>query len=1075
MKRGLRLIIVLMLCTTMVWAQSRTITGTVKSADDGEALIGVSVKVRDGMGGTLTDMDGKFEITVPEDKNAITINYIGFIEQEIKISEQTNYNIKLASDNRGLDEVVVVGYGTVKRKDLTGSVSSISAKELKDIPLNSSAEALTGRLAGVNITSSEGQPGADVTVRVRGGGSITQDNAPIYIVDGVQMENALQVLTPQEIESVDVLKDAASTAIYGARGANGVIVITTKGGKDMPTRVSFDMFYGLRKTTNKIKVLNPSEYVKYQYQIYNYGTDEATRNAFRDRYGRYEDLDIYNNIAEVDWQDEIFGRSAKTFTQNINVMGGNNGTSFSLTLSNTNEQGVMINSGFKRTMASFKFDHKISNRVKVGFNARYGDQRIEGAGTTNTGTQSSSRLRNAVRYKPFLSETESIDVFDPDFANLTNLTSPLLLAQQEIRYAYRRDILLNGYANINILKNLQFRTVIGVTPSFLKTNQFSGEITPVARQNADMPVAVLSRSEGLAITNSNTLSYNTKIKKHSIDALLGQEIYSTSMSFSSSTTKWLPVGITADEAFNGIQRANPPAGMVQDAPTTGKNPDNRLLSFFGRANYSYDDKYLATFTYRRDGSSLFAEENRWGNFPSLALAWRLSNEKFWEESVDKKKNMDIKVRASIGTVGNNRIAGDLYRTMFGTNTAGYAFAEAITPGLGPVSLSNPNLKWETTISRNLGLDVSLFNNRVSITFDYYVNTTKDLLLDALVPSTSGYTTQIQNLGSTQNKGWEVQLNTTPISNKNFLWNSNFNIAANRNKVTDLGINPDGTPRTSIKYSSGWITTSTMDFLVQVGQPLGQFYGYVNDGYYTLNDFTYDESTGSYTLKDGVPNNRTALGNRDPQPGDMKFKKLNTADTSDLINETDMTVIGNALPKFTGGWNNQFSYKNFDLSVFVYFSIGNKVYNANKIEYTGQYNYRDNNVLDIMENRWKWYDDNGLLVTDPAQLAAMNANTEYWTPSRGQYTPQSFAIEDGSFLRISNITLGYTFPDKWLKKTRIISKFRIYGTVNNLYTFTNYSGFDPEANTRRNTPLTPGVDFAAYPRSRFFLAGLNITF
>ncbi|MFA6057486.1 MAG: TonB-dependent receptor [Taibaiella sp.] len=1075
MKRGLRLIIVLMLCTTMVWAQSRTITGIVKSADDGEALIGVSIKVKDGMGGTLTDMDGKFEITVPEDKNTITINYIGFIEQEIKIGEQTNYNIKLASDNRGLDEVVVVGYGTVKRKDLTGSVSSISAKELKDIPLNSSAEALTGRLAGVNITSSEGQPGADVTVRVRGGGSITQDNAPIYIVDGVQMENALQVLTPQEIESVDVLKDAASTAIYGARGANGVIVITTKGGKDMPTRVSFDMFYGVRKTTNKIKVLNPSEYVKYQYQIYNYGTDEATRNTFRDRYGRYEDLDIYNNIAEVDWQDEIFGRSAKTFTQNINVMGGAKGTSFSLTLSNTNEQGVMINSGFKRTMASFKFDHKISNRVKVGFNARYGDQRIEGAGTTNTGTQSSSRLRNAVRYKPFLSETESIDVFDPDFANLTNLTSPLLLAQQEIRYAYRRDILLNGYANINILKNLQFRTVIGVTPSFLKTNQFSGEITPVARQNADMPVAILSRSEGLAITNSNTLSYNTKIKKHSIDALLGQEIYSTSMSFSNSTTKWLPVGITADEAFNGIQRANPPAGMVQDAPTTGKNPDNRLLSFFGRVNYSYDDKYLATFTYRRDGSSLFAEENRWGNFPSLALAWRLSNEKFWEESVDKKKNMDIKVRASIGTVGNNRIAGDLYRTMFGTNTAGYAFAEAITPGLGPVSLSNPNLKWETTISRNLGLDVSLFNNRVSVTLDYYVNTTKDLLLDALVPSTSGYTTQIQNLGSTQNKGWELQLNTTPISNKNFLWNSNFNIAANRNKVTDLGTNPDGTPRTSIKYSSGWITSSTMDFLVQVGQPLGQFYGYVNDGYYTLNDFTYDESTGNYTLKDGVPNNRTALGNRDPQPGDMKFKKLNTADTSDLINETDMTVIGNALPKFTGGWNNQFSYKNFDLSIFVYFSIGNKVYNANKIEYTGQYNYRDNNVLDIMENRWKWYDDNGLLVTDPAQLAAMNANTEYWTPSRGQYTPQSFAIEDGSFLRISNITLGYTFPDKWLKKTRIISKFRIYGTVNNLYTFTNYSGFDPEANTRRNTPLTPGVDFAAYPRSRFFLAGLNITF
>lgn len=1075
MKRGLRLIIVLMLYTTITWAQSRTVTGNVKSADDGEALIGVTIKVKNGPGGTVTDMDGNFEITVPEGRDAITVTNMGYIEQEIKLGEKANYEIKLASDNRGLDEVVVVGYGTVKRRDLTGSVSSVSAKELKDIPLNSSAEALTGRLAGVNITSSEGQPGADVTVRVRGGGSITQDNAPIYIVDGVQVENALQVLTPQEIESVDVLKDAASTAIYGARGANGVIVITTKGGKEMPTRVTFDMFYGIRKTTNKIKVLNPSEYVKYQYQVYNYGTDDATKNTFRDRYGRYEDLDIYNNIENIDWQDEIFGRNAKTFTQNVNIMGGSKTTSFSLTLSNTNEQGVMINSGFKRTMASFKFDHKMSDRVKVGFNARYGDQRIEGAGTTNTGTQSSNRLRNAVRYKPFLTGTESADVFDPEFATLTNLTSPLVLAQQEIRYAYRRDILLNGYANINILKNLQFRTVVGVTPSFLKTDQFSGEFTPVARQNADMPVVVQNRSDGLAITNSNTLSYNSKIKNHSFDLLVGQEIYATSLSFTNTTTKWLPVGITAEEAFKGIQRANPPAGLVQDAPTSGQNADNRLLSFFGRANYSYNDKYLATFTFRRDGSSLFAPEHRWGNFPSLALAWRLSDEDFWHESIDKKRNMDVKIRASIGTVGNNRIAGDLYRTMFGTNTAGYAFAEAITPGLAPISLSSPTLKWETTVSRNLGLDLSLFNNRIGVTLDYYVNTTRDLLLDALVPSTTGYTTQLQNIGSTQNKGWELQLNTTPVASKNFLWNSNFNIAANRNKVTDLGINPDGTPRTSIKYSSGWITTSTMDFLVEVGKPLGQFYGYENDGYYGLDDFNYDASTGTYTLKAGVPNNRSALGNREPQPGDMKFKKLNTSDTSSLINETDMTVIGNALPKFTGGWNNQFSYKNLDLSIFVYFSIGNKVYNANKIEYTGQYNYRDNNVLDIMENRWQWYDNNGQLVTDPAQLAAMNANTQYWTPSRGQYTPQSFAIEDGSFLRLSNVTLGYTFPEKWLKKTRIISRFRIYATVNNLLTLSNYSGFDPEANTRRSTPLTPGVDYAAYPRSRFFLAGLNITF
>jgi TonB-linked SusC/RagA family outer membrane protein len=1075
MKRGLLSLIVLLTCTSFVWSQARNVTGTVTSADDGETLIGVSIRIKGGNDGTVTDVDGKFSLSVPEGKDVLVFTYVGFTEQELKLNSNSEYNIKLASDNRGLDEVVVVGYGTVKRKDLTGSVSSVTAKDLKDIPVNSSAEALTGRLAGVNITSSEGQPGADVTVRVRGGGSITQDNAPIYIVDGVQVENALAFITPQEIESVDVLKDAASTAIYGARGANGVIVITTKGGKEMPTRVSFDMYYGVRKITNTLGVLSPSEFVKYQYQLYNYQTDQTTKDAFRDRYGRYEDLDIYNNIPNEDWQDQVFGRTAKQSTQNVNIMGGTKTTSFSLTISNSNEQGVMINSGFRRTMASFRFDHKISDRVKVGFNARYSDQRIEGAGTSNTGTQGNNRLRNAVRYKPFLMGDESVDEFDPDFTTQANLVNPVQLAQQEVKYTYRKDLLMNANIGINITKDLTFNSVVGVTPSFLKSNQFSGPVTSVARQNADMPVTVMTSGQGLSITNSNTLSYRKIINKHKFDVLIGQETYQTSANNLSITTKWLPSDITADEAFGGIQRATPPAGMVQDAPSSSYSNPNRLWSYFGRANYTYDDKYLATVTFRRDGSNKFSEKNRWGNFPSVALAWRLSNENFWAEEVDTKKKTDVKIRASVGAVGNNRIDGDLYRTMFGTNTASYAYFESVTPGLSPNALSNPDIKWETTISRNLGFDFSAFNNRISAVVDFYKNTTKDLLLDASIPSTSGYTTQIQNIGSTENHGVEIQLNATPISTKNFLWNSNFNISFNRNKVTDLGLNPDGTKRTFINGYSGWITASTVDFLVQVGKPIGQFYGYVNDGYYTLNDFNYDETAGTYTLKDNVPNNRTALGNRDPQPGDMKFKKLNRSDTSMMITDKDQTVIGNAMPKFTGGWNNQFSYSNFDLSVFVYFSVGNKVYNANKIEYTSQYNYKDNNLLDFMKDSWRNYDDAGQLVTDPTALAALNQNTKYWNPSKGQYTPQSFAIEDGSFLRISNVTLGYTFPDKWLKKTRIISKFRIYGTVNNLYTFTKYTGYDPEANTRRSTPLTPGVDYAAYPRSRLILAGLNITF
>lgn len=1072
MKKGL-LLLLTMICSVSLFAQTRTVTGTVKGADDGEDVIGASVKVKGSESGAITDVNGKFILTMPEGPQTLVVTSTGFIAKEVKTDTGKIFNIKLKSDNKGLNEVVVVGYGTVKRKDLTGSVSSISAKDIADNPLNSASDVLTGRLAGVNIVSSEGQPGAEATVRVRGGGSITQDNAPIYIVDGVQIENALQILSPQEIESVDVLKDAASTAIYGARGANGVILITTKGGKSGKTRINFDMFYGKRKITNELAVMNPYDYVKYQYQVYNLGGDTAKGNSFTNRYGRYEDVDIYKNMPNMDWQDAVFGRDAKTFTQNLNLTGGDKKNTFSFNLTNTDEEGIMINSGFKRTMASFKFDHKMSDRFKVGVNARYSEQRIQGAGTSNTGTQGNNRLRNAVRYQPYIGQGQDVDVFDPNYAELTNLTSPVLLANQEVTYNYRRDVLLNGYANLNILKNLVFRTVLGVAPSFTKTNQFSGPVSGVARQNAGMPVVVLTRGDGMAITNTNTLTFNKQGRNYNFDILLGEETYQTKANATSITTKWLPVDISPEEAFSGIQRATPPTGMVQDAPSSTDQSPNKMLSFFGRANAGYKDKYLLTVTYRRDGSNKFSKENRWGSFPSAALAWRLSNEKFWT-SIDKNKISDVKVRLSMGAVGNNRIAGDLYNTMFGVSTSSYAFFESVTPGIASLSLSNPNIKWETTISRNAGVDISLLNNRVSLTADFYLNNTRDLLLAAAVPQTTGYTTQIQNLGKTENKGMEFQLNVVPVRSKSFSWTSSFNIAFNRNKVISIGNNPDGSTINSIYGYSGWITAATPDFLIEVGKPLGQFYGYVNDGYYTLNDFNYDPNSKVYTLKEGVPNNRTALGNKDPQPGDMKFKKL-SSDTSMLITNKDMTVIGNAMPKFTGGWNNQFSYKNFDMSIFVYFSVGNEIYNANRIEYTTQYLYSDNNMLSLMNDRWKWYDASGTRVTDPEQLAIMNKDTKYWTPAAGQYTPQSFAVEDASFLRISNITLGYTLPDRWLKRFRLISRFRLYATVNNLYTFTKYTGFDPEASTRRSTPLSPGVDYSAYPRSRFILGGLNITF
>jgi TonB-dependent starch-binding outer membrane protein SusC len=1055
------------------------VTGKVVD-EKGEGLPGVTVLQKGTSAtGTSTNVDGSFKLTVSDGNATLVFTYIGYMRQEVEIGGRSVLNVSLALDAKSLDEVVVIGYQEVSRKELTGSVSSVGAKQLRDIPVSTAAEALAGRLAGVQVTTSEGQPGAEIQIRVRGGGSITQDNSPLYIVDGIQMENALSILSPQEIESIDVLKDAASTAIYGARGANGVVLITTRGGVEMPTKVTYNGFAGVRTIVNKLDVMNPYDFVRYQYQAYNFNTNQESRDNFVTRYGRYEDIDIYRNMPFSDWQDEVFGRDATSHTHIVGVSGGSKVTTFNLTLNHTDEQGIMLNSGFERTLASFKFDHKLSDKFKVGLSTRYSRQRVDGVGTSSTGSQSTNRLRNAVRFRPFVAPGQEnlVDEFDPEFANQTNLTSPVLLARQELKHDYRNSLLLNGWASYDIVKNLTVRSVFGITTNNRDVNIFNGPATAIARQNAGMPVVQLQGREDMSITNSNTINYRFKLaEKHNFDVLFGQEIWEQKFSNRNITTKWLPVDIKPEQAFAGIQKATPPPGLIQDAPTTAEF-EERLLSYFSRVSYNYKGKYRAVFNLRRDASSLFSPENRVGYFPSASLAWHIGDESFM--SFTQKWLSDLKMRVSMGEVGNNRIGIDLWKTMFiASSNDGYAFNEAITPGFAAEELANSNLTWETTVSKNLGFDFSILNNRVNASVDAYQTNTRDLLLRSEISPTSGYSRQFQNIGETRNRGLEVQLNGIVVDSKDFTWSSNFNVAFNRNMVVSLGLNPDGTPRNGFLVESGWVN-NLQDFIVQVGQPLGQYYGYVTDGYYTLDDFnhSFDAASGAwtYTLRDGVPDSRAvALGNRAPQPGDLKLKKL--ADTgSNLITTEDRTVLGNAQPKFIGGFNQQLTYKNFDMSLFMNFSYGNKVYNANKIEFTTQYLYRDNNMLSLMNERWQWYDDGGQLVTNPEQLAAMNQDAKYWTPPGGQYFLHSFAIEDGSFLRISNLTLGYSLPESLLQRTGVISKFRVYATVNNLMTITGYSGYDPEANTRRGNPLTPSVDYAAYPRSRFILGGVNVTF
>lgn len=1062
------------------------ISGTITS-DQKKPLTNVEISVRNSKFSTMTDKSGKYELNVPKTATLV-FRSKGFEEQEVEVNGRTVINVSLAkfdsNKEKAIDEVVLVGYTTVSKKDVTNSIASVKGEQLADMPVNSAAEAIQGRMAGVQVTFGEGSPGSDPEIKVRGGTSITQDNAPLYIVDGIQMDNALSLISPKEIESIEVLKDASSTSIYGARGANGVVLITTKSGrKNAKTTINYNGYTGVRTIAKTLDVMSPYDFVQYQYELRNKDGYQDQIDKFIQLYGNYNPtyddngqlidvgIDKYRTIKTKNWQDEVFGKEAFNYTHNINISGGNSNSAFTLALNHVEEDGIMLNSGYKRSMANFKYDFDISKKLKVGLTARYSRTSILGAGTSSSGTQTTNRLRNVIRYKPFengISLGAGSDEFDTDDYATTNLVNPVLLANNEIKYNDVNNLFLNGVITYNIFKDLTFKSTIGYVQNDQDIKQFSGPSTYLSRINSDMSVVQLTSTQSRRITNSNTLAYKKKFGESKLDLLLGQEIVQTDGEKTDMTIRWLPTSLSATQAFANIVLAMPPMGMVQEAPIAAAQPPMRLASFFARANYIYNNKYIATVSIRRDGSNSFGYSNRWANFPSASLAWKIGEENFLKDS---KIVNDLKLRAGYGQSGNDRIASFTFDTFYmPSSTYGYTGGVGIITGAAPINIMpNRNIKWEATVSQNVGIDFTLFNKRVYGALDGYITDTKDLLLLAKIPQTSGYEYQYQNSGKTQNKGIEFSLGAIIVGNENFTWKTDFNIAANKNVIKSLGsLTQSGTDY--YLQPSGWVN-NLFDFKVQIGAPVGTFYGYVTEGRYELSDFDYNATNRTYKLKDGIPSSSSvALGNKAPQPGDLKLRDLNG---DGVIDTKDQTDLGNAQPKFYGGFNQTFRYKNFDMSLFFNFSVGNKVYNANKIEFTTKYQYTDQNMLAEMANRWKWFNADGVKVTDPTELAALNANTTMWTPTGGNYFLHSYAIEDGSFLRLNNITIGYSLPKDSLKMLGI-TNFRLYATANNVFTITGYSGYDPEVSTRKST-LTPGVDYAAFPRSRFFLTGIDVTF
>ncbi|HEY4207479.1 MAG TPA: TonB-dependent receptor [Puia sp.] len=1068
-----------------LFAQTAAIKGRVVDDSTGMGIPDVTVLLSGG-GGTSTASDGSFMLPLPADgrKHTLAISYTGYASQNMSATGGAPLVIRLKRQMKDLEDVVVIGYQSVRRRDVLASVSSVSSKQLHDIPLNSAEEALAGRLAGVQVTGSEGSPNATVMIRVRGGGSITQDNSPLYVVDGIQVDNALSTLSVQDIESIDVLKDAASTAIYGARGANGVVIITTKGGHNTggKTTIAYNGFVGISHLSKELQVMSPYEYMYYQYEKGQAG--DTTGIA---PYGNsWTTVENAKKVPAYDWQKKLLGRNAFQQTHNVSVSGGNENTQYNLSATANRQDAIMLLSNFDRKLVNFRLDHKASDRVKLGFNVRYNNTVVNGAGTSNPGSSSLNFLRQVMRYRPFLLNGQD-DSYDPSYYLETNsnslaLVNPVLLNQQQYRRNYTSILNTNAYINYSFTKWLSFRSTFGYDNNSVRLEAFDDTLSPTAKSTGGgLPMASISYDTKETIDNSNVFTFTNaamtgRFKEHNdITFIAGEETYQTREKTLMTQTLYFPIGTASSAAIANMNLGTPPVGGSEPKPLTTDLPV-RLLSFFGRMSYAFEKKYLASLSFRADGSSLFGSEHRWGYFPSATAAWRISQEKFMENLGWVN---DLKLRVSYGAAGNNRINPFQYSLQYVANSQ-YGLNDNLVTAFSPQSYPNGALKWETTVSRNAGVDASLFNNRLGITVDYYSNTTSDLLVNLNIPTSTGYTKQLQNVGSTTNKGVELQLSGTIIQGRGFSWTSLFNISFNKNKITDLG------PVNSYLVNSGWAGSSNPeDYIVQVGQPVGAMYGLKTGGFYKTSDFNYDASTRTYTLKPGVSNSST-ITSGPPMPGSLKYAGIGLKGDS-VITPADRTIIGYAQPKFFGGFGQQLNFGRWDASVFINFQYGNKVYNYNKLEFASGYT-SGANLIGVMANRWRTVDANGALYeqvvngqvigASPDSLNALNKNAKIWIPlvgaSSASFYPQSWAVEDASFIRINNVTLGYSLPPSVTSKLKI-ARIRIYATVNNLAVITHYTGYDPEVNTRRDTPVTPGVDYSAYPRSRTYLAGVNVTF
>ena len=1096
------LLVIMLLLPLGVIAQVITVKGTVIDSQ-GETVIGASVVEKGNVkNATVTDFNGNFTLKVAKGKTLV-ISFIGMETQEVKAAP--TLNITMRDDTKAIEEVVVIGYGGSKaRKDLTGSVGSVSGKRLESVPVTSAAVALQGKISGVQVTTVDGQPGADVHIRVRGGTSVTQSNEPLYIVDGFQTDN-INDIPPSDIASIDVLKDASLTAIYGAKGGNGVVIVTTKSAKEGKVQVSFNGNLSVSSLARKLDLMNAADFVKYQYQWHACnGTRSTNAKFFKANFGNPYDLDMYAVLPSHDWQDEVMGETPISYSANLNIGGGSDKVKFNLSLTNSEDNGIILGSGVRRTTLNMKTNVKLSDKLTFQINPKFTFRRDEGAGGNNIGT---GGIINVLQYRPTngLREYGYIDpsYADPDEEELFNYTNPKndIAINQLVKHSYNYSTGLS--LDWKPIKGLTLRTEGTIGLRWNDQKRFYGALTRTGKSHNNQPVAQLDNSFALSYIWTNTASYNFSLKDvHNFSLLAGQEIQHYDRRSESMMNRYFPRSFSASDAWNNMNFGTP---YINSSSLS--TPD-RTASFFGQVNYNFDHKYLLSGTFRADGSTKFAPGNQWGYFPSISGAWVLSEEKFMKNI----KWIDmLKIRAAIGLSGNNRIDNDMWRQLYAINTTGgpgfgetTLYGEQYYGNAGGSKFTNRDIKWETTITRNIAADITLFGGRLTITPEFYWYTTKDLLYRSDIPSVVGYTSQMQNIGQVTTKGIELSISGDIIQGKDYVLSANVSLGFNKKKIDKL----NGTDDVVWDQNDRW-KSSYNDYCLKVGSEVGLIYGFVYDGLYTMDEFYFDPLNnfqavpwGSSAADNGTSKNcapradgyvtvindvsGTSNSGIATMPGKIKFKDLNG---DGRITEDDRTVIGNTNPRIQGGFGLSGQWKDFDFTAnFTYmldFDINNAT--AYALSSSGGNKNTFNNVLAKFNDAWLYNDLTGdltgtkgdilykLYYVDNGLDIYKNANKgrTLWNPTDVTTNlTQSYFIEDGSFLRCNDITIGYSLPKNILKKVGL-SKARFYVSATNLFIITGYSGYDPEVDIQ--TGLTCGMDWNRYPRSRGFVFGTNITF